>query len=61
MTPGDWLALASLGLAFAGMASGLIYRMGQLVTSMHELERRVDRIEGKIDRVPKRKAPGGLD
>ena len=61
MTPGDWLALASLGLAFGGMASGLIYRMGQLVTSMHELERRVDRIEGKIDRVPKRRAPNGLD
>ena len=56
MGPGEWIALGGLMLTGAAMASGVVYRMGQLVASMRELERRIERVEGKLDRVPKRKA-----
>jgi hypothetical protein len=58
MGPGEWIALSALMLTGAGMAGGVVYRMGQLVASMRELERRIERIEGKVDRVPKRAATG---
>ena len=58
MGAGEWIALAALVLTGLGMAGGIVYRMGQLVSSMRDLERRIERIEGKVDRVPKRAAPG---
>lgn len=57
MGPGEWIALA--GVALTGIAGGLgvAYQLGQIAGAVRELTRRVDRIEGKIDRVPKRRAP----
>ncbi len=57
MGSGEWIALAALLLTGMGTAGGIIYRMGQMVAQFRELARRVDRIEGKLDRVPKRQAP----
>ena len=57
MGPGEWIALGGLLLTGLAMAGGITYRMGQLVASMRELERRIERVEGKLDRVPKRRAP----
>ena len=56
MGPGEWIALSALLLTGLAMAGGIVYRMGQLVASMRELERRIERVEGKLDRVPKRRA-----
>jgi len=57
MGAGEWIALAALVLTGAGMAAGIVYRMGQQTAELRELVRRVDRIEGKLDRVPKRRPP----
>jgi hypothetical protein len=57
VTPGDWLALSALLLTGAGMAGGIVYRMGQIVNRVEDLSHRVDRnetrlarMEGKMDR-----------
>jgi len=57
MGAGEWIALAALVLTGAGMAAGIVFRMGQQTAELRELVRRVDRIEGKLDRVPKRRPP----
>ena len=56
MGPGEWIALGGIVLTAATLAAGGIYRLGQVMGELRELARRVDRIEGKLDRVPKRKA-----
>ena len=68
MTAADWIGAAGLVLTGGGMGAVVVYRTGQIVARVAELSGRVDknedrlrRIEGKIDRVPKRKAPNGLD
>ena len=58
MGAGEWIALAGLITTGLGAAAGVAYRLGQVMAELREVIRRVERIEGKIDRVPKRSAPG---
>jgi branched-subunit amino acid permease len=57
MGPGEWIALSGIVLTAATLAAGGIYRLGQVMGELRELARRVERIEGKLDRVPKRRPP----
>jgi len=57
MGAGEWIALAGLATSCLGAAAGVAYRLGQVMAEVREVIRRVDRIEGKLDRVPKRRPP----
>jgi hypothetical protein len=57
MGAGEWIALAGLVTSCLAAGAGVAYRLGQVMAEVREVIRRVDRIEGKLDRVPKRRPP----
>jgi len=50
VTPGDWIALAGLAVTFGALTTGVVYRLGRLDERLREVVRRLERVEGKLDR-----------
>ena len=61
MDPGSWIALAAICLTCLTALAGVGYQLGQITTRQQDVIRRIQRIEDKLDRVPKRRARDDLN